>query len=243
MTIRRDLVENLPENKGYYFIFCHYLLLISNEIINWTSNLFKEPQRQSDGDPANRGEAALWPEPHQSKLPLRYMGGDLKVFAKTYRVTHLLADLGWFDFDLGCTTVLLGQRRSCSTTQKPVEHPKSKSTQPMSARRWVTLYSHVDEIWKWSPLMTPAAIARGRADQIGSGRVAVATSISERKSTSVDGGRGEMRLLSSLTLSRKAKWHSREDPTLSKESHRRSYTVQSWLLAFVDIKTKVPSQY
>ena len=54
------------------------------------------------------------------------MGGDLKVFAKTYRVTHLLADLGWFDFDLGCTTVLLGQRRSCSTAQWPVEHPKSK---------------------------------------------------------------------------------------------------------------------
>ena len=45
-------------------------------------------------------------------------------------MTHLLADLGWVDLDLGCSTVLLGQHRSCSTAQRPVEHPKSKSTQP-----------------------------------------------------------------------------------------------------------------
>ena len=35
---------------------------------------------------------------------------------------------------------MLGQHRSCSTAQRHVEHPKSKSTQPRSARRWVTLY-------------------------------------------------------------------------------------------------------
>ena len=49
--------------------------------------------------------------------------------------------LGWVDLDLGCSTVLLGQHQSCSTAQRPVEHPKSKSTQTRSARRWVTLYS------------------------------------------------------------------------------------------------------
>ena len=26
-----------------------------------------------------------------------------------YRVTHLVANLGWVDFDLGCCTILLGQ--------------------------------------------------------------------------------------------------------------------------------------
>ena len=57
-----------------------------------------------------------------------------------YRAIHLLADLGLVDLDLGCPTVLLGQHRSCSTAQQPVEHPKSKSTQSRSAMRWVTLY-------------------------------------------------------------------------------------------------------
>ena len=55
-------------------------------------------------------------------------------------MTHLLADLDWVDIDFGCSTVLLGQHCSCSTGQRPVEHPKSKSTIPRSARRWVTLY-------------------------------------------------------------------------------------------------------
>ena len=51
-----------------------------------------------------------------------------------YSVTHLLADLvwviNWVDLGLGCSTVLLGQHGSCSTAQRPVEHPKSKLTQP-----------------------------------------------------------------------------------------------------------------
>ena len=55
-------------------------------------------------------------------------------------MTHLLVDLGWVD-SLGCSTgrwaVL--QLRCCPI--KTVEHTKSKSTQPRSARRWVTLYS------------------------------------------------------------------------------------------------------
>ena len=50
-------------------------------------------------------------------------------------LTYLQGDpsprgLGWVDLDLGCSTVLLGQHRSCSTAQRTVEEPKSKSTQP-----------------------------------------------------------------------------------------------------------------
>ena len=47
-----------------------------------------------------------------------------------YRVTHLLADLGWVDLDLGCSTGRWAglQLRCCQS--KTVEHPKSKSTQP-----------------------------------------------------------------------------------------------------------------
>ena len=57
-----------------------------------------------------------------------------------YQSPLLLTDLRWVDLDLGCSTgrwaVL--QVRCCPS--KVVEHPKSKSTQPRSARRWVTLY-------------------------------------------------------------------------------------------------------
>ena len=55
-------------------------------------------------------------------------------YSYKYRVT-----LGWVDLDLGCSTVLIGQHRSCRTAQRPVEHPTSKSTQPRSASRWYTL--------------------------------------------------------------------------------------------------------
>ena len=33
----------------------------------------------------------------------------LRCLALMYRVTHLVANLGWVDFDLGCSTILLGQ--------------------------------------------------------------------------------------------------------------------------------------
>ena len=58
-----------------------------------------------------------------------------------YRVTHLLTDLGWVDFDLGCSTARWAVLQLLCCPSKTVEHPKSKSTQPRSARRWVTLYS------------------------------------------------------------------------------------------------------
>ena len=48
-----------------------------------------------------------------------------------YRVTHLLSDLGWVDLDFGCSTCL-------GSTAAAVQ-PKPKSTQPRSARRWITL--------------------------------------------------------------------------------------------------------
>ena len=55
-----------------------------------------------------------------------------------YRVTHLLADwvgLTWiWDVPLFC----LGSTAAAvqPIAQRPVEHPKSKSTQPTSVRRW-----------------------------------------------------------------------------------------------------------
>ena len=70
--------------------------------------------------------------------------GKAKKAIKVYRVTHLLANLGWVDFDLRCFTIL----PSCSACQFPispgrtrqrVEQPKSKSTQPRFAKRCVTL--------------------------------------------------------------------------------------------------------
>ena len=30
-------------------------------------------------------------------------------YVSVYRVRHLVANLGWVDFDLGCSTILLGQ--------------------------------------------------------------------------------------------------------------------------------------
>ena len=56
-----------------------------------------------------------------------------------YRATHLLADLGWVDFDLGCSTGHWAVLQLWCCPSKTVEHPKSKSTQSRSARRWVTL--------------------------------------------------------------------------------------------------------
>ena len=48
----------------------------------------------------------------------------------SYRVAHLLADLGWVDFNLGCSTGRWAVLQLQSCPSKTVEHPKSKSTQP-----------------------------------------------------------------------------------------------------------------
>ena len=33
----------------------------------------------------------------------------VRISSQKYRLTHLVANLGWVDFDLGCSTALLGQ--------------------------------------------------------------------------------------------------------------------------------------
>ena len=57
-----------------------------------------------------------------------------------YRVSHLLADLGWVDLDLGSSPGWLAIAVAIFCPSRMVEHPKSKSTQPRFVRRWDTLY-------------------------------------------------------------------------------------------------------
>ena len=62
------------------------------------------------------------------------------ILATSYSVTHLLANLGWVDFDLECSTLCLVLPGSAwangklaelaELLGKMVEHPKPKSTQP-----------------------------------------------------------------------------------------------------------------
>ena len=37
------------------------------------------------------------------------LGLSIGSFWALYRVTHLVANLGWVDLDLGCSNILLGQ--------------------------------------------------------------------------------------------------------------------------------------
>ena len=57
-----------------------------------------------------------------------------------YRVTHLVANLGWVDLDLGSSPRLVAATVATYCPSRMVEHPKSKSTQPRFATRCVTLY-------------------------------------------------------------------------------------------------------
>ena len=57
---------------------------------------------------------------------------------------NVLEDLGWVDLDFGCSTILLGQQIATVAAHQPGELPKSKSTQPRSARTWDALYIHTD---------------------------------------------------------------------------------------------------
>ena len=56
-----------------------------------------------------------------------------------YRVTHLLADLGWVDYDFGSSPGWWAATAATYCRSKMVQHPKSKSTQPRSASRCVIL--------------------------------------------------------------------------------------------------------
>ena len=43
-----------------------------------------------------------------SRSSFRELGAEFRWYV--YRVTHLVANLGWVDFDLGCSTILLCSR-------------------------------------------------------------------------------------------------------------------------------------
>ena len=58
---------------------------------------------------------------------------------KSYRVSHLVADLGWADLDLGSPPGWWAATVATYCAGREVERPKSKSTQPRSARRCPTL--------------------------------------------------------------------------------------------------------
>ena len=58
----------------------------------------------------------------------------------TYRVAHLLGNLGWVDFDLGSSPGWWAATVASYCPSRMVEHPKSKSTQPRSETTSVTLY-------------------------------------------------------------------------------------------------------
>ena len=49
-----------------------------------------------------------------------------------YRVSHLVADLGWVDLDLGSSPGRWAATVATYCPGRVVEHPKSKSTQPRS---------------------------------------------------------------------------------------------------------------
>ena len=58
-------------------------------------------------------------------------------------MTHLLANLGWVDCSTVCPILLglVGIWQKWLKSGKMVEHLKTQ-TQPMLARRWVTLYNY-----------------------------------------------------------------------------------------------------
>ena len=60
-----------------------------------------------------------------------------------YRVTLVVEYLGWVDFDLGCSTILLGQLIATVAGRQPGELPKSKSTNH-GTRPPVTPYERFD---------------------------------------------------------------------------------------------------
>ena len=55
-------------------------------------------------------------------------------------VTHLVANLGCVDLDLGSSPQVVAANVAAYCQSWMVEQPKSKSTQPRFATRWVTLY-------------------------------------------------------------------------------------------------------
>ena len=56
-----------------------------------------------------------------------------------YRVTKVVADLGWVDLDLVSSPGRWAATVATYCPSQMVQHPKSKSTQPRSATTFVTL--------------------------------------------------------------------------------------------------------
>ena len=50
---------------------------------------------------------------------------NLYVIRKAYRVSHLVADVGWVELDLGCFTTLSGQKVATVVAHQPGELPRS----------------------------------------------------------------------------------------------------------------------
>ena len=65
-------------------------------------------------------------------------------------MTHLVANLGWVDLDLGSSPRLVAATVATYCPSRMVEHPKSKSTQPRFATRCVTLYLNLIPSWLFS---------------------------------------------------------------------------------------------
>ena len=58
---------------------------------------------------------------------LRAPDGDTSNHSRDYRVTHLLADLGWVDFDLGCST----GRWAAQARQLNIPNPSQPNPGPL----------------------------------------------------------------------------------------------------------------
>ena len=59
---------------------------------------------------AGEESAHMRATPRLSLEKLLYPTSNIYTWIILYRVTHLVANLGWVDYDLGCSTILLGQK-------------------------------------------------------------------------------------------------------------------------------------
>ena len=73
-----------------------------NEQLEAEMNLFKEQSGMYAVEPTQDPDAAQGGE-HSNGKDCTWWPLSL------YRVTHLVANLGWVDFNLGCSTILLGE--------------------------------------------------------------------------------------------------------------------------------------
>ena len=77
-----------------------------------------------------------------------------------YRVTKVVADLGWVDLDLISSPGMWAATVATYCPNQMVQHPKSKSTQPRSATTIVTLYMKAPKINSILHIVLPPAVQR-----------------------------------------------------------------------------------